>query len=146
MESKATGTNLAALALLDVQVGSLVLGVVGAVPVQLLDFLLAVAVLGEVGFAVVGEVALLIDTEVVGAGAIGSSAGMGHGQSDRLHGVRNNVEVLEAGGSGVLGGEGDHAVRARADCILLDVFSVVGYWLGDLRIRISWLLSRSPPT
>lgn len=97
--------NLAALALLNEQVGSLVLGVVRAVPEQLLDFVFAVAILGEVGVAVVGEVSLVINAEVVGAGAFGGGTGVGDGQRNGLHFVGEDVEVLEAGWGGVLGGE-----------------------------------------
>lgn len=120
---------LAALALLDVQVGSLVLSIVRAVPEDLLLLSLAVSINGEPGLALVGEEALGVLTEASHAGAVGGGTGVGDSEGERLHLVGDHVEVLEGSGDGVLGGERDGAGFAvTADWRLLVL--MIGVKLG----------------
>jgi hypothetical protein len=96
-----------------------------------------------------GEVALLVDAKVQHARALRQSARVGPGQPDGENGLLDDVEVLETGGGGGLGGEGDSAsVRGRVDCLALSD----GYWRGlergkeeGLQMAIS-LVVVFPPT
>lgn len=108
------------LVLLHPQVDGSVLGVVRAVPEDLLGLALAIAVNGEPVTAALGQVALLVDAEAGGVGVLGGGAGVGDGQADGRNRVLDDVQVLPAGGGLVLGGEGDGAAFAlTADCAVL---------------------------
>lgn len=85
------------LELLDVEVDCSILGVVGAVPVDLLGLVVAVAVDGEPVAASLGQVALLVDAEAGGVGALGRGCGVRAGQPDGQDGVLDDVQVLPAG-------------------------------------------------
>lgn len=105
------------LELLDVEVLGAVLGVVGSVPVDLLDRVVTVSVNGEPRLAAVGEKALVVDTESGEVAAFGNGTGVRDGQTDGGDLVLNDVQVLESSGDTVLGGVGDEAVgAATTDC------------------------------
>lgn len=69
------------------------------VPEDLLGRVVILAIDGEVGVAVVGEVTLLVDAEAGGAGALGGSTGVRAGQTNGADLVGDDVEALEASGS-----------------------------------------------
>jgi hypothetical protein len=113
----ATSATHLFLELLNPKVNGSVRGAVRSVPVDGLLGVVAIAFNGEVVLVRMGEVALLVDAKVQHAGALGQSARVGPGQPDGENSLLDDVEVLEAGGSGGLGGEGDSAsVRGRVDC------------------------------
>lgn len=109
-------SNLATLALLHPQIGSLEHRVVAAIPVDLLDGVVAVAVDGEPRLAVVGQVAVIVDAEAIHVAAVGHGGRVGDGHAHGQDSVLDDIQVLERSGNGVLGEEGDGAIRARADC------------------------------
>lgn len=109
------------LILLHPEVDGCVLGIVRAVPEDLLGLALAIPVDGEPVAAALGQVAFLVDAEAGGVGVLGGGAGVGDGQADGRDGVLDDVQVLPAGGGLVLGGEGDGAALAlAADCVVLE--------------------------
>lgn len=102
-------TRLAALALLDIEVGSAVGGAVATVPVDSLDGVLAVAINGEVSVTAMSEETLLVDTEVDGASALGDSSGVRTSEADGSGILLHDVQVLPAGRCLVFGSVGDSA-------------------------------------
>lgn len=112
--------GLAALALLNPEVGNTLGARVGINPVDDTLRVVAVALNTEVALAVVGEVAVLVDAEAVGAGTLGGSARVRKGQTDRSNLAVDNVQGLEASGGLVLGGEADAGGGVgAADWVLL---------------------------
>lgn len=67
-----------------------------AVPIDLLDGVIA-NIGDEQGLIAVGEVALIVDTEAGGGGALRDGSRVRSGQANRLDLVFNNVEILPAG-------------------------------------------------
>ena len=109
------------------------------VPVDGLLGVGAVALDGEPGLAIVGEVALLVDAEVQGAGTGGHGTRVRDGQTQRSGVLVDDVEALESGGNTVLGSEGDGAVGSGVDWRrVLDLW-ILPMLLGveDIRMRIS---------
>lgn len=123
----ATSATHLFLELLNPKVNSPVRRAVRSVPVDGLLGVVAIAFNGEVVLVRVGEVALLINAKVQHAGTLRQSGRVGPGQPDGENSLLDNVEVLETGGSGGLGGEGDSAsIRGRVDCLTLSD----GNWRG----------------
>lgn len=104
------------LELLDPKVGAGILSVVSTIPEDLLGLGFSVAINGEPGVALVGEVALVGLVEADSGGILGDGTGVRAGQANFRDGVLDNVEVLESGGNTVLGGERDSTVGTAADC------------------------------
>ena len=98
-------THLALLgsALLNLEVGSLVLRAVSTVPVDLLGRDIAIAINSEPGPTALSQVTLLVDTEASGVGVVGNSAGVRLGEGNGRDAVLNDVQVLPGGGDGALG-------------------------------------------
>lgn len=111
-------THLALLgsALLNLQVGSLVLRAVSTVPVDLLGGDIAVAINGEPGPAALSQVALLVDAEASGVGVLRDRTGVRGGEGDGRDAVLDDVQVLPGGGNGALGEVGEGSVGAGGDC------------------------------
>lgn len=85
------------------------------VPVDGLLGVGAVSLDGEPGLAVVGEVALLVDAEVQGAGAVGHGTGVRDRHAQGSGVLLDDVKALEGSGNAVSGGEGDCAVETGVD-------------------------------
>ena len=102
-------TRLAALALLNVEVGRTVGRAVATVPVDGLDGVVTVALDGEVSVTAVGEEALVVNVEADSGGALGDGTGVRTGETDGSRVLLDDVHVLPAGRGRVLGSEGDGA-------------------------------------
>lgn len=137
--------RLAPLALLNPEVDTGVLGVVGTIPEDLLLLGLSVAINGEPGLALVGEVALGGLTKADGAGVLGGGTGVRNSQANGRDRVLHNVKALEGSGDTVLGGERDGTVLAAADYSTNGLGVVIRSCVREsLRIAISWVVVLAP--
>jgi hypothetical protein len=82
---------------------------VATVPVDGLDGVVTVSLNGEVGVVAMGEVAVIVDTEVQGAGTLGNGTGVRKGEADGEGVLLDDVQILPAGRGLVLGSVGDSA-------------------------------------
>lgn len=136
-------THLALLgsALLNLEVGSLVLRAVSTVPVDLLGRNIAVSVNSEPGPTALSQVTLLVDTEASGVGVVGNSAGVRLGEGDGRNAVLDDVQVLPGSGDSALGEVGQGTVGTTGDWLfhLLVRYEVVKE--GGLAYGSAWRCS-----
>lgn len=106
----------------------------GAVPVDFLLRVFAVAVNGEVGLVVMSEVALVVGAKSGDGSVLGDRAGVRNGHADGKNRVLDNVEVLEGRGDAILGSEGEMSVGTGVE----DQNLLVAFLTAEVKVLLGW--------